>query len=666
MQARTRRRVLIWAAVVLLGLPFLGATAIYIFRDDILQYGFRKAETKLKDRGLTLQHGTVHLRGLNRLELGPTSILRATGDTMVLLDTVSVSFNPLRMLFGQARPSRLFLQGGLVSLRLPEDAAYFRSKTGEDNEPADSANKMARVFRIIKHVQELSNLLPYEMDLSKLRIAISYKKHPIAFDIPRLELSGNELKTRITLADSTETQTFAVQGTLEAGSLKSDLSIKPEGKQFVASQLLASRLNLAVGFAEMKFGFEKFEQDGDQIIMNGQLGLYDFAFRQPKLDQDTIHIRSLGGAFKLRLSNNGIELDSSSHGSFNNVPFSGGMQLSFQPVLAWNMHVETENVAAQRFFYALPPQLFPHLQGIVATGSLHYSLHFAGSTNRLDTLRFHSSLSHSGDFSVKRWGAGFQPGRLNGEFAYRPYGSPRVLYTGPSDPLWVPWNEIPEYVKRGIVTTEDATYWHHQGFNEDAIRAAIVGVLRYHSFAKGGSTISQQLVKNVFLSRQKLVSRKMEEALMVWLIETLHISSKQRMMEVYLNVIEWGPEIYGIREAAGFYFDKHPMELSLSEALFLCMIVPNPKGFRSMFDSYGDMRGYKANFFRFIVNKMLSRGLITEEDRNTAAPYVRFRGPAGGLLHFLPRPADSNAVDSLEMEEFRRAEKDPDFIGPLP
>jgi membrane peptidoglycan carboxypeptidase len=114
---------------------------------------------------------------------------------------------------------------------------------------------------------------------------------------------------------------------------------------------------------------------------------------------------------------------------------------------------------------------------------------------------------------------------------------------------------------------------HHRGFLQESFRESIVKNYREHRFARGGSTISMQLVKNVFLSRDKTVSRKAEEALIVYLIENLGLVPKERMLEVYLNVIEWGPNVYGIGEASHFYFNKRPSQLTLQESLFLASVI---------------------------------------------------------------------------------------------
>src|SRR6185436_18879584 len=102
-------------------------------------------------------------------------------------------------------------------------------------------------------------------------------------------------------------------------------------------------------------------------------------------------------------------------------------------------------------------------------------------------------------------------------------------------------------------------------------------------FVRGGSTITMQLVKNVFLSRNKTVARKAEEALIVWLIESNRLVSKERMFEIYLNIVELGPNIYGVNEASRFYFNKKVSELTMSESIFLASLLPRPKWFKYCF-----------------------------------------------------------------------------------
>src|SRR3546814_6415259 len=116
-----------------------------------------------------------------------------------------------------------------------------------------------------------------------------------------------------------------------------------------------------------------------------------------------------------------------------------------------------------------------------------------------------------------------------------------------------------------------------------------------------------QLVKNVFLDRQKTVARKLEELMIVWLIEHEHLVSKERMYEVYLNVIEWGPEIYGIGPASEFYFSKTPAELSLAERIYLASIVPSQASFSWHWNGVGTHRSSPHWYYKLIRDILLLR-----------------------------------------------------------
>jgi membrane peptidoglycan carboxypeptidase len=168
----------------------------------------------------------------------------------------------------------------------------------------------------------------------------------------------------------------------------------------------------------------------------------------------------------------------------------------------------------------------------------------------------------------------------------------------------------------------------HRGFLPEAFRESIVKNYKERRFARGGSTISMQLVKNVFLSRDKTVSRKAEEALIVYLIENLRLVPKERMLEVYLNVIEWGPNVYGIGEASRFYFNKTPAELTLQESVFLAGIIPRPKYFKYQFDKDGKLKPYLDGYFRILTGRMAMKGWISPADTSGLLPDVKLKGPA--------------------------------------
>ena len=135
--------------------------------------------------------------------------------------------------------------------------------------------------------------------------------------------------------------------------------------------------------------------------------------------------------------------------------------------------------------------------------------------------------------------------------------------------------------------------------------------------------------------------------MIVWLIEQNRLVSKERMFEVYLNIIEWGPNVYGIGEASRFYFSKLPSELNLPESVFLASIIPHPKYFKFMFDSAGTLKENQKGFYELVVSRLVKRGLIAAPDTTTLKPAVKLNGEALKLI----MPLDSLPADSLKQDD---------------
>ncbi len=153
---------------------------------------------------------------------------------------------------------------------------------------------------------------------------------------------------------------------------------------------------------------------------------------------------------------------------------------------------------------------------------------------------------------------------------------------GPSTALiaqWRPLRLISSHLQHAVVAAEDARFYQHRGFDWEAIVEAAERDWTAKSFEYGGSTISQQLVKNLYLSPEKSPFRKIKEALVTSAMEAK--LRKQRILEVYLNVVEWGDGIYGAEAASDYYFSKHAADLTPQEAAFLAAILPAPRYYQS-------------------------------------------------------------------------------------
>ena len=141
--------------------------------------------------------------------------------------------------------------------------------------------------------------------------------------------------------------------------------------------------------------------------------------------------------------------------------------------------------------------------------------------------------------------------------------------------IWVPIKGLPDIVIKAVVTAEDDTFFEHHGVNYKATWDALVLDVQKHRYARGGSTITQQMIKNVFLSKEKTITRKLREYVLAR--KTEQILTKRQILEIYLNEVEWGENIYGIEAASRYYLDKHSSELTIGEAALLAGMLPNPR-----------------------------------------------------------------------------------------
>ena len=225
--------------------------------------------------------------------------------------------------------------------------------------------------------------------------------------------------------------------------------------------------------------------------------------------------------------------------------------------------------------------------------------------------------------------------KINDAFIYTAYekGNPvRTFIVGPENPNFRSVDKISPYLKLAVLGSEDAGFYQHRGFIPEAFRESFIANVKERRFVRGGSTITMQLVKNVFLNRNKTIARKVEEALIVWLIENQQICTKDRMFEVYLNIIEWGPGIYGAQEAAKFYFNKDASKLTLAESIYLASIIPRPKWFRYSFEKDGSLRQSTVDFLILLSGKMLKKEQISQQEYDRFIPKVELKGQAKQLL----------------------------------
>ena len=191
----------------------------------------------------------------------------------------------------------------------------------------------------------------------------------------------------------------------------------------------------------------------------------------------------------------------------------------------------------------------------------------------------------------------------------------RSFVVGPRNPRWAPYGAIPSAMKKAVVAAEDGNFYAHEGVDYEAMREAIVVDIQRGKFVRGGSTITQQLAKNLYLTREKTIVRKIKEIILARRIDDT--ISKRRILELYLNVVELGPMVYGVGHAADYYFGKPPSALTVRECAFLASMLPGPR----IYNPYRKMSRVMKRSDR-ILRRMAGARMITREEYRAALAEV--------------------------------------------
>lgn len=270
--------------------------------------------------------------------------------------------------------------------------------------------------------------------------------------------------------------------------------------------------------------------------------------------------------------------------------------------------------ACQAFLDATPRGLTPLLTGLRMTGTFAVQTALDFDSERPSDTRV--KLSVANDCQIQQITPELSPKRFATYWRREvkgPNKQPIEVESGPGSPDWVPFDAISPYMETAVMVCEDGHFPYHRGFDFEAMQNSIRDNLNQGRFARGASTISMQLAKNLYLSREKTLGRKLQEAVLTQLLE--QELSKQQLMELYLNVIEYGPGVYGIGPAAKYYFNKRPSELTLAQSLYIASILSNPE--RQHFDPDGKVSLGWTRYLQKLMHIAKKIGHISEEQLAT-------------------------------------------------
>ncbi len=292
------------------------------------------------------------------------------------------------------------------------------------------------------------------------------------------------------------------------------------------------------------------------------------------------------------------------------VTFDGSVRADGED-LGLKLSLQMPETPCQQVFEAAPVALLPQLEGLLLGGSIGIasSVQFDTAAPKETAVEWELDnqckvLQTPQAVDPRRFREPFQHVVLDAE------GRATEITTGPTTESWVPLEEISPNMATALVVCEDSRFFRHKGFDDKAIRDSIAQNLKAGHFVRGASTLTMQLAKNLYLGREKTIARKLQEAAFTMLLEER--LNKEDILELYLNVVEFGPGVYGIRQASQHYFSSHPGELSLGQALFFGSLLPSPKVER--FEEDGTLKPRYAEHLHFLMRVAHKIKRITDDE----------------------------------------------------
>jgi hypothetical protein len=631
-----------WGLGIFLVLIIIAGSIAYSKREALLKQIISKAISKAdRDYDLDIKIGTAGFSGLSTVHMQHISVVPKDRDTLSTVEDLTIGVKLFPLLFGDVKLAEIGLNNGRVSVVVKDSLTnldFILKRKNKDKTDSKTKIDLSEIAHDV--LNKVLNKIPDDMEMRNLLVTLNDNDTAkLSFLTTTATIDDGELKSTVLV--NKDEATWHINGQVYPGKKQMDVVFFADNKK-VELPYLDKKLHAKLSFDTIRTELKSAEYSGDNFKISGSWAVRNLLLNHPKIAGNDIVVKNARIDADLLIGENFVALDSTSTVYLKDAAIHPFLKYTLSPSKIYEVKLHADEQDAQAVLNAFPQGLFESLEGLQVRGKIKYDLNFYLDSSEPDSLRFNSTLTPY-NFKILKWGkTNLQ--KINETFVYTPYeyGKPmRDIVIGPSNPNYTPLSQISSNFKNALLTSEDPSFFTHKGFVEESIRKSFVINFKERKFVRGGSTISMQLVKNVFLSRNKTLARKAEEILIVWMIENNRLISKQRMLEVYFNIIEMGKNIYGIGEASRQYFGKSPADLSIGEGIFLANIVPRPKIAMFKFRGDGGLKDYMLPYFKYMGRIMSRRGLTPADTSGYGFYNVRLR--EGLRQYLLP---DSATVDT--------------------
>ena len=649
---RTKKQKAVLFLKLLLLVFLLGVIVVIAFRNSILETAIARIDHKLnRDYQCRFHVKNAEFHGISDLEFEEITLVPQKADTLVSIKNLKTSVNVWELLFGNIQLGKLEINKGFIQLvknKKGRNFDAFLKRKKEEKSDEQQVNYAKLAYRILS---KTLNLVPTDMNVKGFAFKMDDMGNKVVFDFVQLQLEDKKLNSLIRVKEDNATQNWSITGFADPRDRKADLKFFNTKNDSIRIPYLDKKIHLKTSFKTIHFNLENLNMSSGELHVDGYTSIENFKINHAKIAKNDVLIKSARFDYRFVFGDRFMAIDSTSLVKINDIKCAPYLSYINDTDKIVALKLNIPKMKAQDFITSLPDGLFSHFKGMEAQGNFSYNLNFKFNKSKPDQIVFESKLKPE-NLKITKYGEA-DLNKINSEFTYRAIDKgieQRPILVGSSNPNYTTLNEISPYLQKCVLTSEDPSFFNHRGFINEAFKQSIAKNIKTKKFSRGASTISMQLIKNVFLTREKTLSRKLEEILLVYILENNRIASKERMLEVYFNIIEWGPNIYGIGEASHFYFQKRPSDLNLKECLFLATIIPKPKGFMYRFDSENQLKSFAKQQDNFLTRLMLRRNLINVNDTIGHSIPLSISGPAQFFLK--NQSGTKPEIDSLAVDEF--------------
>lgn len=594
------------ALVVLAIIGAIVLAVVWVAPALVARMAAGRIQSEARDRDLSIRwnrlragwDGSVAIQGL-------TLSSRTSGDTLLSADSMAVRLSRLALVGFRVRVARIGASGATIRLPRPRPAELdtlppLAERRGRREDPE-------RAARLRRSAESLVRLL----------------------FTPTRELPALTLRD-VTLQVPPGAEAFW------SGLWLAWLESHPEGGGMRAAAVGAIR-------GENELPFEASLSHGADDRIRGGLKV-TFPAVEAKGPEEVMLV--LDGALRQDRRRGVVTVHDSTHLRLGKIALRVGAEVNREGP-AVRLKLEAADVTQEQVRSSLPAAVLGPLLDVSVEGSWDYRLGLSLDLARPDSVEMTADVIPHG-LAIDPERTRLRLLGLDEPFVatiHLPRGRLVTRDLSLSNPFYRPLTGIAPALVSGVVTNEDGAFFRHRGFNPGAVKDAITENLKAGAFRRGAGTITMQLARNLYLGHDRTLSRKFREVVLAWILEHLTGVSKERLLEIYLNIIEWGPNVHGAGEAARYYFDRDPADLSISEALFLTTLVPSPLRWRSRVDASGALRPWEKSQMHFIGRAMIAKGWLPPESLPpTDSLQIELRGLARAALF----PSDSLApADSI-------------------